>query len=267
MSLSERLAEAEQAVRPQWCAETIHSLYDTLFSEIFGMRSPRHSLADNASIGRMLSLCIKHDVDPPVFIAANMLVLQPWLAKQRRLTFRPTMLATPKAVERYNDYIRKANRRYRRGLTDVFGSRQWLESLRQEAVAAEEAIGDYFLRANLSGDTVSLKDAVETVKPEGVWSEFARGNGINVSAIASLYGAKRLVQECDLILLRAVWSVCERLRHGLSDRVAFRALSWEALLRALRPEFAEPRVSKLPRLSVRAASAMRRDGTAVWGRV
>lgn len=262
-SLSERIVFLERDLEPTWTNETVPQLYDRLYVQVFGAKHKR-TVEDDALIDRAAGLCLKHGAAIDMFILANMIELRSWLAEQRRLNFRTTMLTTDKAVERYNRFIRRMHWRYRSSAASALGSMQWIGSIRNAVFKDEAKIAELYIRCNLADDPIEWDDACALEEPGRMWREFHLGRGMNVQTVKTLFGRRRPEKEVELATLKAAWSVCESLRHRLPDRIGFTEFGWPALLKLLRVVLRTSKKRRRPRLAREDKAAVEATGVVLW---
>lgn len=258
-SLAERLEELRREVDREPDATFVGRLYDHLYRTHFDRPSRRDpsNMRTNTILGRVFSWCLQNEVDVATYIAANMTLLKPRLGRHG---FQPNMLSGDNAAMRYNGYLSRANKRYRRGTHEVFiGSETWLGRTREQLVMAEEAVADYFVRLNLRGIDVTWDAAVEVCEVTDAWIEFTNHRGA-WRTFAQLYDSKRPEQERRLMQLRAAWAVSQGLRTGLPNRIGFTEFSWPAFLDLMRQVLPDPR----PMVSVGAVDDLG-DAWGNWG--
>ena len=239
-SLAERLEELRLEVDREPDALFVGRLYDHLYRAHFDKPSRRDpsNMRTNTILGRVFSWCLQHDVDVATYIAANMTLLKPRLGRHG---FQPNMLSGENAAMRYNGYLSRANKRYRRGTHEVFiGSETWLGRTREQLAMAEETVADYFVRLNLKDRDVTWDEAIEVCEVSDAWIEFTNGRGA-WRTFAKLYDSKRPEQERRLMQLRAAWAVAQGLRSGLPNRIGFTEFSWPAFLDLMRQVLPAPR--------------------------
>lgn len=221
-SIAEQLVQAERETSPDRIDVTqLERLYDELYRAHFG-REPRRkrSHRNDVIFGRLLSFMLTQEVDPTTFIAANMEMLREHCAHSP-YGFQPNMLSGEKARARYNIYLRRANRRYRRGRADAFGSTTELGLFRLDLTVSESEVAGYYVHAGLSGDLVSWEDAIRASSPSKAWLDAQEGR--------SKYGGTfDLAHERKLATLAAAVAVSESVATGLSTRIGFDDWSWEA---------------------------------------
>lgn len=228
-SLAERLAEHRKQTDRSPDPTFVGRLYDHLYQLHFDRPSRRRSddLRTNAILGRVFSWCVMHDVDVATYIAANMTLLKDRLGRH---SFQPNMLSGEKAANRYNGYLSRANKRYRRGTHEVFvGSETGIGRLREQLALSEESVAEYYVRVNLRGVTVTWEDAIDCADVTSEWVDFTNHRGCWRS-LAEVYGQDRPAQEFRLMQLRAAWSVAQGLQNGLPNRIGFTEFSWRAFL-------------------------------------
>jgi hypothetical protein len=225
LSLAEQHAAAVAAASTERFDVTqLEKLYDALYLKHFGKRSRRkRSSRNDVLFGRLLTFFVMDDVDPETFISANMAMLHDSCVGSR-YGFQPNMLSGERARARHNIFIRRANRRYKRGRSDVFDSSTDLGRFRTTLSESEADVARCFLTYD-----VSWSDAVSLAEPPDLWLAVRRG------AHRCAYD---LDQEKNLATLTAAVSVAEEFATGLSTRIGFDRWSWEGfrvLVRRLYP--------------------------------
>jgi len=226
-SLAEQLAAQESALAtPTLDQAAIERIYDELYARHFGKRSRRRtSTRNNTTFGRLLSYCLREEVDPATFITANMVGL-----KRGGLPpcgFQPNMLAGEKAKGRYNAFVRSSRRRYRRTLHDVADSSSVLGKLRRELFHGERDVATLFVRSHLTSDPLTWAGSVRMTEPPVIWLQFQEQGGAGYVGFARQFGEERATQERKLAMLKAAVSVAESFETGLSTRVGCSDFAWE----------------------------------------
>lgn len=227
-SLSERVRDLEHELDRIAPEDLQGKIYDQLYRLHFGRRSFRRNdnMRHNTALGRAYRWCLENEVDFATFVAANMTLLGD---RCGRYGFQPNMLSGENAIRRYNGYVARANRRYRRGNRDAFGGKTWIGLIRQRATATETEIGDLFVHTNLSGGSLTWEDACDLVERSEEWSDLQQRRGAYLR-IADLYGKYRADRERTLVTWKAVWNVAQGLRHGLPDHFGFTEMTWSFFL-------------------------------------
>lgn len=228
LSISEQLARAEAAAAPERHADDLPRLYDELYRAQFGRRSRRKSTEKNARIfERVARMCGEEEIDPATFIAANMEMLAD-AEVLGRFGFQPNMLSGEKAKARYNIYLRRSNRRFRRGDLQGFKSATKLGELREHLWVSEYVVGEYFVRSAIVGEPVTWEAAIEHVRPYTEWEALRLARGpLSRRWATCLGGDEAVARELDLAQLKAAVMVAESLQTGLSNRVSCTRWSWE----------------------------------------
>jgi hypothetical protein len=221
-SLAERLVLAERAASPDRIDVTrLERLYDELYRAHFARPSRRkRSTRNDVVFGRLLSFMLTNDIDPTTFIAANMEMLRDHCAGSV-YGFQPNMLSGEKARARYNIYLRRANRRYRRGRADAFASSTELGRFRLDLMVSETEVASYYVHSGLSGSPVTWDAAIAASAPHASWLALYAGQ----SKFDRVFD---LECERELAVLAAAVAVAESVANGLSRRVGFEDWSWEA---------------------------------------
>lgn len=221
-SLAERLLQAQQALAPGRIDVTrLEVLYGELYRAHFG-RAPRlrRSTRNDAIFGRLLAFLLKEEIDPTTFISANMEMLRE-SCERSTYGFQPNMLSGEKARARYNIYLRRANRRAKRGRADVFAGATVLGQFRVALAVSEAEVASYFVHSGLSGSPVTWERAIDASSPSQEWLD-VRAN------VDRFHGAFDLAKERELATLTAAVAVSEEIATGLSTRIGYDTWSWES---------------------------------------
>lgn len=227
-SLAELAAAAEaECAAPSLTVQTIEEVYDYAHLQVFGRRSRRkRSTQNNTIFGRLLALCLREGADPETYCVANMLALKDSPTVQR-VGFLPSMLSGENAKGRYNAFVRKSNRRYKRARGDTFAHRTSVGSLREELYRGESEVGELYVQGRLASQDLTWVGAIELCDPPQAWLDAQLRNQAHRQR-ERLLGA-RLDLEVRLARLRAAVTVVESVSHGLSTRIGLSVFSWKAL--------------------------------------
>ncbi len=254
-SITELCVELEAALRTPKGSD-LSDLYARMYLQHFS-RSPRRFDSNRTLkvFKRVQEFCESEDIEPAMWITAQMHGLKNWLRdpqkNRRRVTFMPTMLSGENAKRRYNVYIRMAQARYKRAACDTFDAQTDEGLLLSELTGAEERVGEYYVRETVLGREPTLDDAVEHAIPGLNWvavfldveakKEFMAFFK-HATLLRSRLGADRVAQLKRTVQIRAAFNVTERFAHGLPDRIGladgveFRWMALARLLRRLKPE-------------------------------
>lgn len=219
-SLSEWIQELDRRV--EFTPELIGKLYDTLHKKHFGKPSwRRNNSRNNIAFGRAFAFCVRHEIDPAAYISANMALLRDWL-KRSRIAFQPTMLVGEKAEARYNGYMRRANRRFRRGDHRVFDvADTQIGRLRNDLYLSEHAVAEHYVALRLRGRDLPWEEVASMVTTSQTWKDVSARSG-------AWFDLQRPEDELLLARVRAAWAIAETYRHGLGDSIGFTDFSWRA---------------------------------------
>ncbi len=219
-SLSQWVQDLDQQV--EVTPELIGKLYDALHLKHFGRPSRRRNTPqNNIAFGRAFAFCVRREIEPAAFISANMVLLRDWLNRSR-LSFQPNMLSGPKAEDRYNGYMRRANSRFRRGDHRVLdGSDTQIGRLRDELFADEHAVAERYVALHVADDPLPWASVAAAVQTGDSWKEMTAKRGV-------WFSLERPAEEMQLARLRAAWAIAETYRHGLGDSIGFTDFGWPA---------------------------------------
>ena len=226
---------------PECDSASLERIYDHMFEMHFGRKSKRRRSSRNDVVfGRLLSLFLREGIDPATFIVANMVGLRDF-ALASPYGFQPNMLSGEKALGRYNAFIRRSNRRYRRGLGDVADSKTEMGRLRTLLALDETDVGDEFVRSRWLGEAIDWWEAVERVAPSDVWVSVQTECGSEYQRLCAGLTAETIARERTLASLKAAVSVVNGFAAGLADRIGVTEFSWMALSDLIGRTFEPPK--------------------------
>lgn len=235
-SLAECLQAAEAAVAAPVLGQDTHTLeriYDHVYMQCFGCQSRRRSTHRNDLIfSRLLAYLLEEDVDPALWITANMQGLQRRLVG-KRYGFQPNMLMGEKAKGRYNAYVRRTNRRTRRAAVESLAAQTELGRLRTVLVADETAVGEYFIAAGLSGGAVTWEASAAQFDVSPEWLALQAERGAGFALLARKLGHDSVSSEKRLVTLRAAFAVVSAYASALPAQIGIRTFTWQGLLTVL----------------------------------
>lgn len=245
-SLTELCCSAEEATQaPSHDVASIERIYDHEYLTHFGRRSRRKSTPKNDLIfSRLVYLCASEDIDPATYIGANMRAMRAFV-EASPYGFQPNMLSGDRARGRYNAFVRHANRRYHRALSDVAHVDTALGKLRRDLVFGETEVGELFVRSAWAGRPIEWWQAIERADPSSVWLDFESQRGGVWTDWVGRVGAPRAQQEKQLARLRAAVAVANTFESDFADHVGVTDFSWTALAEMVARTFPAPRREKL----------------------
>jgi hypothetical protein len=189
--------------------------------------------------------CTVSGADRTTYIAAQMWML--FDAPQvEQYGFQPNLLLGEKAKARYNIFLRRAHRRFRRGYYDVYNERTLAGVLRRTLYEDEFEVGSYYVRLHMLGESPAWKDVVLDCNPSWDWRVLD-----DRSNMTHAYKARRRNLEREfypallhatkrLVVLQAAHDVVEMLCSGLSEWLGYHEpFSWYGLAYFLRNQFAD----------------------------
>lgn len=235
------LSEALRAVEDEVSAPTlgqdtyaIEDVYDQMYEQHFGRRSPRRRTPqNNALFSRVLALVLQEEVDLATWIAANMHGLKAFVRANPRIGFQPNMLLGEKAKGRYNAFIRATSRRMHRAKADAVNHKTQLGKMRNELFSAEVEVASYYVAAVLQGQVISWESATALFDLPEDWRALQRGAGARYEALVRQLGAQSIEREQRLVRLRAACAVARSYGNNVPDVVGFREFSWAAFARLM----------------------------------
>ena len=217
-----RNLEAESQTPRLEVALQLEVIYDAEYRRIFG-RAPRRKRTHRNDLifSRTLAYLLREGIDPATYVAANMTALKD-APVVRKHGFQPNMISGDAAKIRYNDFLRAANAKYRRGLSDVTEAGSALGVLRRSLFDGEQVVAELFVRTRWTGFSISWDDAIRRADPNEIWRSIKSSSGETYAHWSPVLGSKGIAREIRLAELRACVAVLDSLLPGLSRRVACR---------------------------------------------
>lgn len=240
-SLAQVAVEAERALAPDSRATDRDGdrdpaeLYDRLYARYIGpvRQSAKRSSRALRSILAAEKFCEENGLDLPMYIAAQMDALAAWsktfVPRGRRspIGFQPTMLMGAKAAARYNQYLRRADRRFHR--TDEATVDSPEKRMRETLYESELSVGAYYVAAALAGDPVTWEAACEAARPGFAWYALeTRGvsprREVRQQAveISQRFDPEWITLVRRAARLYAASAIADRYRSGLSTHIGLR---------------------------------------------
>ena len=244
-SLSEILHQLEQkaaVTQDSDGADWVRQVYTRLYQKHFG-RTPRASLLRKPrwhhSIVRLVALCSERNIDPAVWITAQMHGMKLWITAQkktnRRVSFQTNMLVGKKAERRYIVYLTIAKRRFHQARDDTLDGLTETGRFIDALTEGEEAVGHYFVAAHIEDAPVSWEEAVRETEPTEEWLTVHGGmkdhqRKRSYVAWTNRYGHDRMKDMRALARTRAMVNVARQYHYALPDRIGVREEpTWESL--------------------------------------
>lgn len=230
-SVFERCSNLEREARTPTLdvAVELEVIYDAEYRRVFGKSSRRkRSHRNDLIFSRTLSYLVSSGIDPATFLVANMVALKD-APMVRKHGFQVNMISGPKAKLRYNQFLKQANSKYRRGLSDVAEADSELGSLRRDLFDGEYTVADLFVRTIWSRVKISWAEAILRTEPNLVWKAFEAKAGDAYARWSNSLGERGVQREARLAKFRACVSVLDGLNSGFSRRVGLRDVDFEWL--------------------------------------
>jgi len=233
-SLSERLKVLEKSMVISSETLNLPQLYTRLYEQHYGTRDCPDLVTGAAAFGAfgwVDRFCRENDIDPALWITAQMHGMKMFLDKQRESGghcpyFRINMLCGDKAKVRYNVYLRIAYRRFRHVGVDVFNGRTDLTKLCVELKEDEERIGAFYCMNVVEGHPVSWRECVNVCEAGELWRAVHEVPGIasmkKLTELRQTYDMETIKRLKTLATLRAAVAVASRYAYDLADRIGYR---------------------------------------------
>lgn len=218
--------------RPE--GEPVEVVYARLYREHFG-RAPRFSdpVRMKPAFEKLQALCADGAIDPETYIAGNMWALQRWVKANPRIGFQPSHLSGENALRRYHAYLGNISRRLRHARHEGTHGHTNAGALRCDLFLGELDVGEEFVATYLLDRSKDLAAAVKRALPNSTWREVQAGRAPGYHRACSAFGTKQLAVEREFARLRAAYSIAERYRPGLSDRIGFTRFTWVSFARLI----------------------------------
>lgn len=242
-------------------AETLEDVVRQLYRKHFGRQMPE-SIVDGDRAVRALTrtqrLCDLTGADPVIWVAAQLHGLSKALRESGR-TFQLNMLCGPRAIFRYNTYLRWAHRRFRHGTEQAFDHWTPLGKLRNTLTADEARVGGLLVSTLYHGEAMSPKQAAKDVRPSLDW--WACATPLRTDPVVKRrgmllrkFGKDGLAETMRMARVKAMYEVAVGFGHDLPERIGVRdeTVDWVSLAVLLRETVKTP---TLPNITVTAPGA------------